>query len=138
MSIDAWKLGERQDKLIPSRVFMISFSSQRFVYPLAKNSLVMRIRSRELAISTGSTRKATLLLLLPRFPGTGQKYRKESARSLVWHIVPLCECQTESESDPFDVLITDGESKSVIVEVCAAVLFPCFALTLSRRSLLDL
>jgi hypothetical protein len=80
-------------------------------------------------------------LLLPWFPGTVQKHKKESARNLydiLSHCVDARPKAKVPNSDPFDVLIADGESNAVIIEVCAAVLLPCFALTLSRRSLLYL
>jgi sterol 14-demethylase len=83
----------------------------------------------------------TAAALLPWFPGTVQKHKKESARDLydiLSHYVDVRRKAKVPNSDPFDVLIADGESNAVIIEVCAAVLLPCFALTLSRRSLLYL
>lgn len=67
-------------------------------------------------------------LLLPWFPGTAKKYKEQSTNDLygiLSHYVNVRRNAKVPNSDPFDVLIADGESNAVIVEVCVTILLSC-------------
>lgn len=113
------------------------------IYDLVFQLTIRLSTCEELATNADSIKKISALywqyeksitavgLLLPWFPGTAKKHQKQSTKGLydiLSHYVDVRRKAKVPNSDPFDILIADGESNAVIVEVCVAVLLPCLAL----------
>ena len=68
-------------------------------------------------------------LLLPWFPGTAKKNKKQASQGLydmLSHYVDVRRRAESSNSDAIDVLIADGADNTIIVEVCVTKASPKF------------
>jgi len=108
------------------------------IYDLVFQLTIRLSTCEELATNADSIKKISALywqyeksitavgLLLPWFPGTAKKHQKQSTKGLydiLTHYVDVRRKAKVPNSDPFDILIADGESNAVIVEFALLMIF---------------